>query len=53
MIVYFVIVATFRSLVAKKVDFTESVGLQVAQAECLIPALGEDVDGNLPSNRVL
>ncbi len=53
MVVYFEIITAFSRFIAKEVNFTEIIDLQVAQAEGLVPALREGVDRNLPTNRVL
>ena len=53
MIKNFKVVATFSSFIAKEVNFAEIVRLQVTQAEGLVPAAGEGVNGNLAPNRVL
>jgi hypothetical protein len=56
------VVATLEGLVAKEVDvlvvdprevfFWVCLGFDVLQAVCLVPAVGEDVEGDLAADRV-
>lgn len=46
----FIVVAAGRSLITEEVDSLETFALQVIQAESLIPALGENINGNLATD---
>lgn len=52
-IVNFKVVSAFGRFIAKEVNFTEVVSLQVTQTEGLIPALREGIDGDLSTDRIL
>ena len=42
-----------EGLVPKEVDLLKAIVLYVLQAVRLVPSLGEDIEGDLPTNRIL